>query len=152
MLCVCNKRVCVFVRFFELLCKAVRLVFSCQTSAIAFPFIPIPWKNGVVSSPREVDFQKGWGGKGKTTRGRSKAGLSKTVRQERTRSRLFAKWNILEKVRVSLKLFLSRITRVNKWRGKSEAVGKGRVSRNILTRFNFFYYFSKTRSLAYFRI
>ena len=32
--CVCNK---------ELVCKAVRLAFSCQTSAISLPFILIPW-------------------------------------------------------------------------------------------------------------
>ena len=41
MLCVCIKRVCV--RNTELVCKAVRLAFSCQTSAISFPFIPIRW-------------------------------------------------------------------------------------------------------------
>ena len=38
--CVCTKRVCV--KFTVLVCKAVRLAFSCQTSAISFPFIPIP--------------------------------------------------------------------------------------------------------------
>ena len=32
-MCVCNT---------ELVCKAVRLAFSCQTSAISLPFIPIP--------------------------------------------------------------------------------------------------------------
>ena len=36
------KNVCV--RFTELVCKAVRLAFSCQTSAVSFPFIPIPWE------------------------------------------------------------------------------------------------------------
>ena len=41
MLCVCTKRVCV--RFTVLVCKAVQLAFSCQTSSILFPFIPIPW-------------------------------------------------------------------------------------------------------------
>ena len=40
MLCVCTKRVCVCNT--ELVCKAVRMAFSCQTSAIALPFIPIP--------------------------------------------------------------------------------------------------------------
>ena len=40
MLCVCTKRVCV--RFTDLVCKAVWLAFSCQTSAISFSFIPIP--------------------------------------------------------------------------------------------------------------
>ena len=40
MLCVCSKRVCV--RNIKLVCRAVRLAFSCQTSAISFPFIPIP--------------------------------------------------------------------------------------------------------------
>ena len=44
MLCVCTKRVCA--RFTELVCKAVRLVFSCQTSAISFPFIPVPCIEG----------------------------------------------------------------------------------------------------------
>ena len=44
MLCVCIKRV--FVRNYELVCKAVRLAFSCQTRAISFPFIPITcWKS-----------------------------------------------------------------------------------------------------------
>ena len=38
--CVCTKRV--FVKFTELVCKATRLAFSCQTSAISFPFIPVP--------------------------------------------------------------------------------------------------------------
>ena len=41
MLCVCTKRVCV--RFTELVCKAVPLAFSCQTGAISFHLIPIPW-------------------------------------------------------------------------------------------------------------
>ena len=41
MLYVCAKRVCV--RFTKLVCKAMRLAFSCQTSVISFPFIPIPW-------------------------------------------------------------------------------------------------------------
>ena len=41
MLCVCTKRVCV--RYTELVCIAVRLAFSCQTSVISLPFIPIPW-------------------------------------------------------------------------------------------------------------
>ena len=40
MLCVCTKRVCVCNT--QLVCKAVRLAFSCQTSAITLPFIPIP--------------------------------------------------------------------------------------------------------------
>ena len=40
MLCVCTRRVCV--RNTELVCKVVRLAFSFQTSAISFPFIPIP--------------------------------------------------------------------------------------------------------------
>ena len=40
MLCVCNRRVCV--KFTVLVCKAVRLAFSCQTSAISFPFILFP--------------------------------------------------------------------------------------------------------------
>ena len=40
MLCVCIKRVCVCYK--ELVCKAVRLTFSCQTSAISLPFILIP--------------------------------------------------------------------------------------------------------------
>ena len=40
MLCVCTKRVCVY--YNELVCKAVRLAFSCQTSAISLPFILIP--------------------------------------------------------------------------------------------------------------
>ena len=39
--CVCTKRVCV--KFTVLFCKAIRLAFSCQTSAISFLFIPIPW-------------------------------------------------------------------------------------------------------------
>ena len=39
MLCVCTKRVCV--RNNELVCKAVRLAFLCQTSAISLPFIHI---------------------------------------------------------------------------------------------------------------
>ena len=39
MLCVCTKRLCVCDT--ELVCKAVRLNFSCQTSAISLPFIPI---------------------------------------------------------------------------------------------------------------
>ena len=43
MLCVCTRRVCV--KFTTLVCKAVRMAFSCQTSAISFPFIPIPWFN-----------------------------------------------------------------------------------------------------------
>ena len=47
MLCVCTKRVCV--RFTELVCKALRLAFSCQTSAISFPFIPIPWKDRIIA-------------------------------------------------------------------------------------------------------
>ena len=42
---VCTKRVCV--RNSELICKAVRLAFLCQISAISFPFIPIPWSIGV---------------------------------------------------------------------------------------------------------
>ena len=41
MLCVCTKRVCVCNN--ELVWKAVRLAFSCQTSAISLPFILIPW-------------------------------------------------------------------------------------------------------------
>ena len=41
MLCVCTKRVCVCNN--ELVCKAVWLAFSCQTSAISLPFILIPW-------------------------------------------------------------------------------------------------------------
>ena len=41
MLFVCAKSVCV--RFTKLVCKAMRLAFSCQTSVISFPFIPIPW-------------------------------------------------------------------------------------------------------------
>ena len=41
MLCVCTKRVCVC--DIELVCKAARLGFSCQTNAIFFPFIHIPW-------------------------------------------------------------------------------------------------------------
>ena len=41
MLCVCTKRVCVC--YTELVCKAVRLAFSCRTSVISLPFIPIPW-------------------------------------------------------------------------------------------------------------
>ena len=41
MLCVCFKRVCVCNT--ELLCKQVPLAFLCQTSAISFPFIAIPW-------------------------------------------------------------------------------------------------------------
>ena len=40
MLCVCPKRVCVWNN--ELVCKAVRLALSCQTSAISLPFILIP--------------------------------------------------------------------------------------------------------------
>ena len=40
MLCVCTKRVCVYKR--KLVCKAVRLAFSCPTSAISLPFILIP--------------------------------------------------------------------------------------------------------------
>ena len=40
-LCVCTKRVSVCDT--ELVCKAVRLAFSCQTSVISLPFIPIPW-------------------------------------------------------------------------------------------------------------
>ena len=34
--CVCTKRMCV--KFTVLVCKAVRLDFSCQTSAISFPY------------------------------------------------------------------------------------------------------------------
>ena len=41
MLWVCTKRVCV--RNTELVRIAVWLAFSCHTSAIFFPFIPIPW-------------------------------------------------------------------------------------------------------------
>ena len=41
MLCVCTKRVCVCDT--ELVCKAVRLAFSCKTSAISIPFILLPW-------------------------------------------------------------------------------------------------------------
>jgi len=41
MLCVCTKRVCVCNT--ELVCKAVQRTFSCHTSAIALPFISIPW-------------------------------------------------------------------------------------------------------------
>ena len=41
MLCVCTEKV--GVKNTELVCKAVRLAFSCQTSAISYPFIPIPW-------------------------------------------------------------------------------------------------------------
>ena len=39
--CVClyQKSVC---KDYRTVCKAVRLAFSCQTSAISFPFIPIP--------------------------------------------------------------------------------------------------------------
>ena len=40
MLCVCTKKECV--KFTEFVCKTVRLAFSWQTSAISFPFIPIP--------------------------------------------------------------------------------------------------------------
>ena len=45
MLCVCTKIVCVC--NIELVCKAVRLAFSCRTSAISLPFIPIPWEREV---------------------------------------------------------------------------------------------------------
>ena len=41
MLCVCTKRVCMC--NYELVCKAVWLAFSCQTSAISLPFILICW-------------------------------------------------------------------------------------------------------------
>ena len=40
MFCVCARRLCV--KITVLVCKAVRLAFSCQTSAISFPLIPIP--------------------------------------------------------------------------------------------------------------
>ena len=40
-LCVCTNWVCVCNS--ALVCKAVRLALSCQTSASSFPFIPIPW-------------------------------------------------------------------------------------------------------------
>ena len=40
MFCVCTKRVGLCNT--ELVCKAVRMAFSCQTSAIGLPFIPIP--------------------------------------------------------------------------------------------------------------
>ena len=43
----CNHVVCLYQKsvcqFKVLVCKAVRLAFSCQTSAISIPFIPIPW-------------------------------------------------------------------------------------------------------------
>ena len=42
MLSVCTKRVCVCDK--ELVCKAVRLAFSCQTSDISIPFILISCK------------------------------------------------------------------------------------------------------------
>jgi len=38
--CLYQKSVC---QFNVLVCKAVRLAFSCRTSAISFPFIPVPW-------------------------------------------------------------------------------------------------------------
>jgi len=38
--CLYQKSVC---KFTVLVCKAVRLAFSCRTSAISFPFIPVPW-------------------------------------------------------------------------------------------------------------
>ena len=41
MLCVCTERACVCNK--ELVCKAVRLAFSCQTSDISLPFILTPW-------------------------------------------------------------------------------------------------------------
>ena len=46
MLCICSKRV--YVRFTEIVCKAVRLAFLCQTSAISFTFIPIPCFRSII--------------------------------------------------------------------------------------------------------
>ena len=54
MLCVCTKRVCVCNT--ELVCKAVRLAFSCQTSAISLPFIPIRWGLTLIASGFFVCF------------------------------------------------------------------------------------------------
>ena len=45
MLGVCTKRVCVCNN--EFVCEALRLAFSCQTSAISHPFILIPWAKPV---------------------------------------------------------------------------------------------------------
>ena len=39
--CLYQKSVC---KFTVPVCKAVRLAFSCRTSAISFPFIPVPWE------------------------------------------------------------------------------------------------------------
>jgi len=44
MMCVFTKTVCVCNN--ELVCKAVRVAFSCQTSAISLPFIIIPCDKG----------------------------------------------------------------------------------------------------------
>ena len=41
MLCVCSKGLCVCDK--ELVCKTVRLAFSCQTSAVSLPYILFPW-------------------------------------------------------------------------------------------------------------
>ena len=54
MLCVCTKTVCV--RFTELVCKAVRLAFSCQTSSISFPFIPIPCYFQIINLTSFLNF------------------------------------------------------------------------------------------------
>ena len=43
-MCVCLYQKSV--KFTVPVCKVARLTFSCQTSAISFPFIPIPWKYG----------------------------------------------------------------------------------------------------------
>ena len=52
-MCVClyQKSVC---KVTVPVCKAVRLAFSCQTSAISFPFIPIPWYSPVQSDPARL--------------------------------------------------------------------------------------------------
>ena len=49
----CSHVVCLYQKsvsqFTVLVCKAVRLAFSCRTSAISFPFIPVPWNTFTIN-------------------------------------------------------------------------------------------------------